>query len=83
MRWILGRAAVQGRCGAALSSIGVADLDFVDDVAILSKSLVVTLDAFSNEAGPLGLVFWIKTKIRNLWACWENLFSQSLLAGRY
>ncbi|XP_069970268.1 uncharacterized protein [Penaeus vannamei] len=44
------------------------DLDFADDVAILSESLetlVVALDAFSNETKPLGLdVSWTMTKIQ-------------------
>ena len=47
----------------------VTDLDFADDVAILSESLeslVVALDSFSNEANTLGLeVSWTKTKIQD------------------
>ncbi|XP_069993526.1 uncharacterized protein [Penaeus vannamei] len=63
-----GRATVQGPCGATLGNIKVTDLDFTD-AAILSeslKSLVVALDAFSNEAKPLGLeVSRTKTKIQD------------------
>ena len=36
MDWILGRATVQSHCGATLGNIKVTDLDFADDVAILS-----------------------------------------------
>ncbi|XP_069985571.1 uncharacterized protein [Penaeus vannamei] len=65
--WIMGRATVQSHCGATLGNIKVTDLDFAD-VAILSESsesVVVALDAFSNEAKPLGLeVSWTKTKIQ-------------------
>ena len=68
MDWILGRATVQSHCGATLGNIKVTDLDFADDVAILSESLetlVAALDAFSNEAKPLGLeVSWTKTKVQ-------------------
>ena len=64
MDWILGRATVQSHCGATLCNIKDNDLDFADDLAILSESLetlVATLDAFSNEAKPLGLdVSWPK-----------------------
>ena len=69
MDWILGRATIQSHCGATLGSIKLTDLDFADDVGILSESLetlVVALDAFSNEAKPLGLeVSWTKTKIQD------------------
>lgn len=44
-------------CGAMLDSIRVTDLNFADDVDILSDSLealVAAIDAFSNEAKPLG-----------------------------
>ncbi|XP_069992020.1 uncharacterized protein [Penaeus vannamei] len=65
--WILGRATVPSHCGATLVNIKVTDLDFADDIAILSESLVtlvVALDALSNEAKSLGLeVSWTKTKI--------------------
>ncbi|XP_069990660.1 uncharacterized protein [Penaeus vannamei] len=55
------------KCGGGLSSFfHVTDLDFADDVAILFEcleTLVVPLDAFSNEVKPLGLeVSWTKTK---------------------
>ncbi|XP_069981083.1 uncharacterized protein [Penaeus vannamei] len=67
--WIMGRTTSQSRCGATLGNIKVTDLDFADDVTILSESLeplVVALDAFSNEAKPLGLqVSWTKTKIQD------------------
>ncbi|XP_069992341.1 uncharacterized protein [Penaeus vannamei] len=45
----------------------VTDLDFADYVTIESlESLVVALDAFSNEMKPLGLeVSWTKTKIQD------------------
>ena len=69
MDWILGRAVIQSQCGATLGDIKVTDLDFADDVAILSESLetlVAALDAFCNEAKPLGLkVSWTKTKIQD------------------
>ena len=69
MDWIMGRATSQSQCGATLGNIKVSDLDFADDVAILSESLeslVAALDAFSNEAKPLGLeVSWTKTKIQD------------------
>ncbi|XP_069981776.1 uncharacterized protein [Penaeus vannamei] len=62
MNWIMGRATFQRQCGAALGSIKVTDLDFTDNVAILSESLeslVAALDVFSNEL--LGLqFFWTK-----------------------
>ena len=69
MDWILSRATVQNHSGATLGNIKVTDLDFADDVAILSESLeslVVALDAFSNEANTLGLeVSWTKIKIQD------------------
>ncbi|XP_069994134.1 uncharacterized protein [Penaeus vannamei] len=68
MDWILGRATVQSHCGAILGNIKVTDLDFVDDVAILSESLetlVVALDAFSNQAKSLDLEVWTKTKVQD------------------
>ncbi|XP_070000270.1 uncharacterized protein [Penaeus vannamei] len=47
----------------------VTDYDFAVDFAIISDSLetlVVVLDAISNEAKPLGLdVSWIKTKVQD------------------
>ena len=94
MDWMLGRATVKSHCGATLGNVKVTDLDFTDDVAILSESLetlVVALDAFSNEAKPLGLeVSWTKTKIqdfgdllgepvRSVRACGEALKSQRAL----
>ena len=39
MDWIMGRATVRSHCGATLGTIKVTDLDFADDVAILSESL--------------------------------------------
>lgn len=42
--------------GTTLSNIRTTDLDFADNIAILSKSLeflVAALDAFSNEAKPM------------------------------
>lgn len=48
MDWIMG-----SHYGAIRRNIKVTDLDFVNDVAILSQSLE-SLDAFSNEAKPLG-----------------------------
>ena len=54
--WILARATVQSQCGATLGNIKVTDLDFANDILILSlETLVVALDAFNNEAKPLGL----------------------------
>ena len=58
MDWILGRAVSQSQCGATLGDTKVTDLDFADDVAILAEfleTLVSALDAFCNEAKPLGL----------------------------
>ncbi|XP_069972971.1 uncharacterized protein [Penaeus vannamei] len=54
----------QSHCGATLGNIKVTDLDFADDESF--ETLVVTLDALSNEAKPLGLeVSWTKTKIQD------------------
>ncbi|XP_069993543.1 uncharacterized protein [Penaeus vannamei] len=68
MDWILGRATVQSHCGASLDNIKVTNLDFDD--ALLSESLeslVVALNAFSNEAKSFDLeVSWTKTKIQDL-----------------
>ena len=68
MDWILGRATVQSHYGATQGNVKVTDLDFADDVTILSESLetlVEALDAFSNEAKPLGLeVSWTKIKVQ-------------------
>ncbi|XP_069996728.1 uncharacterized protein [Penaeus vannamei] len=62
--------AADYHCGATLGNIKVTDLDFADDIAILSESLetlMVALDTFSNDAKPLGLeVSWTKTKIQNI-----------------
>ncbi|XP_069977674.1 uncharacterized protein [Penaeus vannamei] len=81
MDWILGRASVQSPCGATLGNIKVTDLDFADDVAIISKSLetlVVALDAFSNEAKPLSLeVSW--TKIQDFGHLSRELFGWTKL----
>ena len=69
MDWIMGKVVRQSQCGATLGETKVTDLDFADDVAILSESLetlVAVLDAFTNEAKPLGLeVSWTKTKIQD------------------
>ncbi|XP_069983755.1 uncharacterized protein [Penaeus vannamei] len=48
MDWILSRATVQNHSVATPGNIKVTDLDF-------AESLVVALDAFSNEANTLGL----------------------------
>ncbi|XP_069995842.1 uncharacterized protein [Penaeus vannamei] len=73
MDWIMERATFQSHCGATLGNIKGMDFEFVVVVDILSgslESLVVALDAFSNEAKPLGLlVFWTKTKIQEFRAC--------------
>ena len=82
MDWILSRATVQNHSGATLGNIKVTDLDFADDVAILSESLeslVVALDAFFNEANTLGLeVSWTKTKIQDF----ENLLGEPVQSVR-
>lgn len=52
---------IESPCEGTLGNIKITYLDFVDDV-ILSESLqslMATLEAFSNEAEPMGLeVFW-------------------------
>ncbi|XP_069982172.1 uncharacterized protein [Penaeus vannamei] len=62
------KTTIQSHCGTTLGNIKVTDFNFTD-VAILSESLetlVVALDAFSNEAKPLGIeVSWTKTKIQD------------------
>ena len=77
MDWILGRATVQSHCGTTLGNIKVTDLDFAD-VAILSESLetlVVALDAFSNEAKPLGLDFGdlLGEPVQSVCACGKDI----------
>ncbi|XP_069982357.1 uncharacterized protein [Penaeus vannamei] len=59
-------------CGATLGNIKVTDLDLVDYIAILSESLeslVAALDAFSNEAKPLGLEVLDQDQNPGFWGC--------------
>lgn len=44
------------------------DLDFAVN-AILSGSLVVVLEVFTNEMKPVGVEVWNKTKIQHLQVC--------------
>lgn len=48
------KATIQSNCGATLSNIKVTDLYFVDDANLSEslESLMVALDAFSNEVKP-------------------------------
>ncbi|XP_069975516.1 uncharacterized protein [Penaeus vannamei] len=76
--WIIGLIAslytgtksAVNHCGATLGNNKVTDLefDFADYITISEslEPLIAALDAFSNEAKPLGLqVSWTKTKIQN------------------
>lgn len=66
-----------------ITIVSFKDLDFIDDVVILSESLetlVVALDALSNEKKPLGLqVSWTNTKIHDFGCL---LFDRYVLAVR-
>ena len=68
MDWILERMMMQDPCGVSVGEVKISDFDFADDVALLDEvldTLVLSLDALSRVAEPLGLkVSWVKTKIQ-------------------
>ena len=57
-----------GLVGISIGSQVFTDLDFADDVAVLSEMLdilILSLEMLHNEARPLGLeINWDKTKIQ-------------------
>ena len=67
--WVIERTSHGGFLGATLGTETFTDLDYADDVALLSEMLEVlllALDVLKNEASPLGLeVNWQKTKIQS------------------
>jgi len=67
--WVLERTSYGGFLGATLGTETFTDLDYADDVALLTEMLEVLLlavDVLKDEAHPLGLeVNWQKTKIQS------------------
>lgn len=70
MDWVLGRTTHQAMCGVSIGTDTFTDLDYADDVALLTEIVALlesTLEIFAQEAAPLGLaVNWGKTKIQSL-----------------
>ena len=66
--WVLQRTSHGGFLGATMGTETITDLDYADDVALLTETLEVlllALDVLKEEARPLGLeVNWQKTKIQ-------------------
>ena len=68
MDWLLNLTDHLGFMGTTIGSEPFTDLDFADDVALLSEMLsvlVLALEVMNHEAKSLGLqVNWMKTKIQ-------------------
>ena len=68
MDWLLERTVHRGM-GTSVGKAIFTDLDFADDVALLTEMLsvlVMALEVMNEEAQPLGLTInWAKTKIQN------------------
>jgi len=64
--WVLERTSHRGFLGATPGTETFTDLDYADDVALLSEMLEVlllALDVLQEEASPLGLeVNWQRLK---------------------
>ena len=62
------RTVHRGLAGISIGSQVFTDLDFADDVAVLSgmlEILILSLEILHDEARPLGLeINWDKTKIQ-------------------
>jgi len=71
MDWLLERSVGRGMNGTTFGQYSFTDLDYADDVSVLSEMfglLVPVLESFHEEAGPLGLeVNWQKRCSRH-WA---------------
>ena len=68
MDWLLTRTTHRGFAGTSIGNETFSDLDFADDVALLSEMLEVVILALiimEEEARPFGLeINWAKTKIQ-------------------
>jgi len=68
MDWVMDRTVHRGFAGISVGSQVFTDLDFADDVAVLSEMLeilILSLEILYYEALPLGLeINWDKTKIQ-------------------
>ena len=68
MDWLLTRTVHRGFAGTSIGEEAFSDLDFADDVALLSEMLEILLLALTimeEEARPFGLeINWNKTKIQ-------------------
>ena len=66
MDWIMDRTARHGLAGISIGSQVFTDLDFTNDVAVLSEmleKLILSLEILHDEARLLGLAInWDKTK---------------------
>jgi len=64
MDWLLERSVGRGTNGTTFGQYSFTDLDYADDVSLLSEMLellVPVLESFQEEAAPLGLeVNWQK-----------------------
>ena len=67
MDWLLERSVGRDMNGTTFGQYSFTDLDYADDVSLLSKMLellVPVLESFQEEAAPLGLeVNWQKTMV--------------------
>jgi len=68
MDWVMDRTVHRGLAGNSIGSHVFTDLDFADDVAVLSEMLeilILSLEILHDEARPVGLeINWDKTKIK-------------------
>ncbi|XP_069993554.1 uncharacterized protein [Penaeus vannamei] len=64
------------QCGATLGNIKVMDLDFADDIVVLSdplESLIAALDAFSNEVKIQDFGGLLREPVQTIYACSEDI----------
>ena len=70
MDWLLERSVGRGMNGTTFGQYSFTDLDYADDVSLLSEMLellVPVLETFQEEATPLGLEGnWQKTMVQSL-----------------
>ena len=68
MDWLLERSVSRGMNGTTFGQYSFTDLDYADDVSLLSEMLqllVPVLESFQVEAAPLGLeVNWHWARLR-------------------
>jgi len=83
--WVMDRTVHRGLAGISIGSQVFTDLDFADDVAVLSEMLeilILSLEILHDEARPLGLeINWDKTKIQGSTPNTVNPTSVSVLGN--